>query len=318
METLKSQTLFAAFGWLLLLAGCSNQAQTQPAPAAIDDRPLNVYTVNYPLQYFAQQIGSDDANVMFPCPADQDPAFWVPTGDQIAAYHTADVVFVNGATYAKWTKTASLPDVIWNTTAHIKDRYITIEDAVSHSHGPGQQHTHAGTAFTTWLDPKIAIQQAEAIADRLSQLRPQSKREIQNNFAILKRDLLELDASLTEVTHDASATPVLFSHPVYQYLERAYQLNGRSVHFEPDVVAPEKAWLELEELLKEHPAKVMIWEKTPSEANRKRLLSLGIESVTFDPCGNKPEVQDYQAVMKENVTNLATALGSRSGQVTSD
>ncbi|RLA05886.1 MAG: zinc ABC transporter substrate-binding protein, partial [Gammaproteobacteria bacterium] len=59
-------------------------------------------TVNYPLAYFAERIGGEQVEVGFPVPADVDPAFWSPAADAVAAYQAADVIILNGATYAKW------------------------------------------------------------------------------------------------------------------------------------------------------------------------------------------------------------------------
>ena len=50
------------------------------------DAPLSVFVVNYPLQYFAERISGPDVRVVFPAPADGDPAFWKPSPEQIAAY----------------------------------------------------------------------------------------------------------------------------------------------------------------------------------------------------------------------------------------
>ena len=47
------------------------------APAASTDRMI-IYTVNYPLKYFAERIAGEHADVVFPAPADGDPAFWCP------------------------------------------------------------------------------------------------------------------------------------------------------------------------------------------------------------------------------------------------
>src|SRR5688500_16004167 len=135
-----------------------------------------VYVVNYPLQYFAERIGAEHVQVVFPAPADEDPAFWKPDVNTIAAFQAADLIVVNGATYAKWLKTASLPKAkLVNTSERFKDRYIEIKDTVTHSHGPGGEHSHTGTAFTTWLDMRQAVQQAQAITAALSQLLPEQK-----------------------------------------------------------------------------------------------------------------------------------------------
>ncbi|MEJ2085889.1 MAG: zinc ABC transporter substrate-binding protein, partial [Acidobacteriota bacterium] len=69
---------------------------------ASDTAPLVLYTVNYPLQYFAQRIGGDLVEAAFPAPEGDDPAYWKPTPEQILAYQNADLILLNGADYAKW------------------------------------------------------------------------------------------------------------------------------------------------------------------------------------------------------------------------
>jgi hypothetical protein len=70
---------------------------------------LTVYVVNYPLKYFAKRIGGEHIEVVFPAPADVDPAYWNPDVDTISAYQQADLIFLNGAGYAKWVDKVSLP-----------------------------------------------------------------------------------------------------------------------------------------------------------------------------------------------------------------
>ena len=40
------------------------------------ENKLIVYTVNYPLYYFAERIGGEYIQVVLPAPPDVDPAFW--------------------------------------------------------------------------------------------------------------------------------------------------------------------------------------------------------------------------------------------------
>ena len=76
--------------------------------ASAGDR-LSVYTVNYPLAYFAERIGGDQVEVVFTAPPDVDPAYWVPDQKTITAYQQADLILLNGANYAKWISKVSLP-----------------------------------------------------------------------------------------------------------------------------------------------------------------------------------------------------------------
>ena len=161
---------------------------------------LTIYTVNYPLQYFAERIAGDYAEVVFPAPAEGDPAFWKPDADTIGAYQRADLVLLNGANYAKWVGQVSLPRRrLVNTSAGFTDRLIKTETGTAHSHGAGDQHAHAGNAFTTWLDPAQAILQADAIKTTLIKKLPQAKAEFERNFAVLEGDLLGLNTELKKI-----------------------------------------------------------------------------------------------------------------------
>ena len=48
----------------------------------------------------------------------------------------------------------------------------------------------------------------------------------------------------------------------------------------------------------------MLWEAEPASENVERLRSLGVESIVFDPCGNRPEAGDFLSVMLKNAANL--------------
>ena len=160
---------------LIVLASIVLLLSTPPTPSVAQDTPagLTVYVVNYPLQYFAERIAGKHATVVLPVPEDEDPAFWMPDPATITAYQQADLILLNGASYAKWVNKVSLPrSRMVNTSAGFSDRYIRLADAVTHSHGPEGAHAHHGTAFTTWLDFELAAQQAKTIAEALGRQRP--------------------------------------------------------------------------------------------------------------------------------------------------
>jgi zinc transport system substrate-binding protein len=104
-----------------------------------------------------------------------------------------------------------------NTSKAFKENYINIDDAVTHSHGMDGDHSHSGTAFTTWLDLRQAVMQAEIILKALSRKLPEEKEKFESNFRLLEKDLLTLDNELEKITSKASNLPLVASHPVYQY-----------------------------------------------------------------------------------------------------
>ena len=273
-------------------------------PAAIAADKLKVYTVNYPLAYFAERIAGDQAEVVFPAPTDVDPALWMPDTGIVTAYQGADLILLNGANYAKWIARVSLPRLrMMDTSAPFADRFLQ-QQTTSHSHGPGGDHSHSGTAFTTWLDLRQAVQQAEAITAAFTRKRPAAKQQFGSNLESLKSDLLALDERLAGITTSTADSPILASHPVYQYLARRYGLNLESVMWEPDEVPDENQWAELVKILEERPAKWMLWEAEPIPKTAERLRSLGVESFVFDPCGNRPGEGDFLSVMLKNAASL--------------
>ena len=280
-----------------------------PEPSLEQTGRLSVYVVNYPLQYFAERIGGDDVDVIFPAPPDEDPAYWSPDPEVIAAYQGADLILLNGAGYAAWVQRASLPQTrLVDTSAGFPDQLIPLEAGVTHSHGPEGAHTHTGKAFTTWLDPSLAILQAQVVRDAFAKACPDREAAFQRGFESLEADLLELDQRITTAAEAIGDAPLLFSHPVYQYLIRRYRLNARSVHWEPDQPPTETMWRELEELIADHPAEWMVWEDEPGKDTMARLEAMGLGSVVFEPCGNAPEEGDFLRVMRENAAGLVRDL----------
>jgi len=298
--------------------GCGGgEAEKSPSPVASTGSEaarerLSVYVVNYPLAYFAERIGGAAVEVVFPAPAGEDPAYWSPDVEIVARYQQADLILLNGAGYAKWVEKVSLPmSKMIDTSAAFTDRLLPLDEAVTHAHGPGGEHEHTGYAFTTWLDPELAIEQARSVAGALAAARPSGATAFQEALAALEADLRTLDARLSAATAETATEPLLFSHPVYQYLIARFDLSARSVHWEPDEAPGASAWLDLGKTLVEHRAAWMIWEAEPLSKIAGRLQELGLESVVFDPCGNVPDSGDFLTVMNANAAaleHLATVL----------
>ena len=310
---MRSLRALNAVALVVTLVACGKPAKEPPPSSelAAGAPPLSVFVVNYPLAFFAERIGGDAVAVSFPAPPGEDPASWSPDPETVAAYQGADLILLNGADYAKWVARASLPAArLVDTGAAYADRLIALEEAVTHAHGPEGEHAHGGVAFTTWLDPTLALEQARAIAAALGEARPEQSAAFRERLAALEADLTALDERVQAAADGLGDAPVVFSHPVNQYLERRYGLNGRSVHWEPGVEPSKKQWRELEGLRREHPARWMVWEGEPLPSVVTRLEEQGVTSVVFTPCGNVPEEGDLLAVLSANVDRLEAAWGT--------
>ena len=287
------------FASILLLFGVTASASDK----------LTVYAVNYPLAYFAERIGGNLVNVVFPLPSDIDPAFWEPNAKDITGFQQADLILLNGADYAKWLKRASLPRrKLVNTSTAFEEEYIKVKEAATHQHGPGGEHAHTGTAFTTWLDFSQAIEQARVIKQALEKNLPEHAETFGRNFLLLEHDLNSLDQAIMAMTATEPERLFIASHPVYQYLARRYRIRLESVTWEPEVVPDQAQWRSLQQLLDTYKAEWMIWEGRPAEQSVARLQALGLKSLVFEPAANTPDQGDFMVVMKRNIMELQKAF----------
>ncbi len=304
--------LLAALAMLLLASLGEDKAETSSRSGG-SGRPL-VYASNYPLQYFAERVSAPLIDVRLPVPAGEDPAFWRPSPEDVLALQKADLVVLNGASYESWLKIVSLSTSrLVDTSEGFKEQFIAQEKATTHSHGLDGKHEHSATAFTTWLDLALAVEQARAIRDAFSRRWPEHRGQFEAQFEKLAKELEALDAEIKEVVKGAPSVSVVFSHPVYQYFARRYRVNGRSVHWEPHEMPSDAMWQELTTLLRSHPAKWMIWEDEPSADIAAKLAALGIRSIVFEPCAGTPDGGDFASVMKQNLAALKTVATRRGG-----
>jgi zinc transport system substrate-binding protein len=235
----KSALALIAIGALL---GCEQQpADTgEPITSGVF-KPLTIYTVNYPLQYFAEHIGGEFVQALYPGPASADPAYWKPDVETVVEFQQADLILLNGAGYAGWTKQVSLPLAKQvDTSLAFTELLLPVTDKVAHTHGPTGDHVHDDLAFTVWLDPELAKLQASAIHDVLVKLLPEKSEILDANLIAFADVLWQLDEELALAFKYRSQQQIIYSHPVYQYLDRRYALNGVSVHWEPDGVPTAK------------------------------------------------------------------------------
>lgn len=291
----------------MLLFSCDNRGKTNNDKTDMSQK-LKVFAVNYPLLYFAETIGGDHVEMIYPLTADADPAYWVPD-TSLAAIQNADIILDNGADYAKWMEKVSLPPSrIVNTSEGFNDDYIRIEAGATHSHGAEGEHVHFGYAFTTWLDFRLAALQAGAVKEALADKMPVYKNFFQKNYDSLKTALNSLNEQMMGIGKVLEGKVLYASHPIYQYLERAYGLHIISMHWEPGELPEADQWNSFLNELEHHSTDFMVWEDEPGVEIREKLKAIGIRVVVFNPCANKPAKGSFIQIMNKNVADMQNAL----------
>ena len=277
----------------LAVGGCGGgggdaPATTDTAARETAEAPvrLRVFVPNPPLRDLARALAGDAIEIVDPwAKSDGDPAFWNPSPDDVLAIQRCGLVVVNGANYEKWTVQAALPRArTLNLSANVLPQLIE-EQGETHSHGPEGAHSHAGTAFTTWLSPAILRVEARALADALVKRLPAAAAAIEANAAGLDARLAGIGTALSEV--GKRQPHWLGSHPVYQYLAQAGAMTIDCVHWEPGEMPAESQWDAFRALRAKapKPRATMLWEGEPGAEIRARLAAEGVDVLVFSPLG---------------------------------
>ena len=275
---------------------------------------LSVMTTFYPTQYFAERIGGDLVEVACPVPEDADPIFWMPDGETIQSYQQADLIVLNGASFAKWIDKVSLPQSrIVNSALPLASEFITFEAAVEHSHGKEGSHAHEGIDGHTWLDPLNAKVQAAEIRNAIVLRRPDAVDAIEANYVALAADLDTLHDEFEKLSK--SLPPMLASHPAYNYPARRYGWDIENLDLDPDELPTDEQVAEIRAKLDARPASWLFWESEPIAESVALLESeLGVKSIVFSPCEMlstkaRQSGVDYLSVMQENLDRLRSVTG---------
>ena len=277
------------------------------ASATVAQERPRIIAVNYALKYLAEQLVGDAAEVIYPVPEDVDPSFWRPSIADISAIQSADLILLNGAGFATWIDRVSLPrSRLVNTSAAIKDQYI-VTKSITHSHGDGGEHSHEGLASYVWLDPTLAAAQAEAVANAISRRNLAPDSDVEARLASLLAELEALDAQAASDLAAATDVQMIATHPRYQYFAARYGLSVSSLEWEAgDMPSPEQL-SDLEALIGQTGARVLLWEAEPPAAALDAAAELGLANVIFEPLARMPDNPAMTEVFAQAVREISQA-----------
>ncbi|MFE8000099.1 metal ABC transporter solute-binding protein, Zn/Mn family, partial [Bacillus cereus] len=210
----------------LIFAGCSNKKESN----AKKDGKLTVYTTIFPLADFAKKIGGDYVNVEAIYPPGADSHTFEPSQKQTVQVAKADLFVYNGAELEpfaeKMEKTLQKENVkIVNASKGIELRASTEEEHHDHGDGHKEDEHHHDKDPHVWLDPTLAMKQAEKIKNALVELQPEHKKEFEKNFAALQTKFTDLDDGFKAAVANAKTKEILVSHAAYGYWEQRYGLK---------------------------------------------------------------------------------------------
>jgi len=268
-------------------------------PSFAADKTVAVVSAH--LGDFAQDLAGEGIEIYFPVAADRDPALWRPSVQEIGEIQSADLIVLNGADFARWTKRTSLPRAkLVDAGRGLSDRFIVTEGSVTHSHGGDEEHSHDGIAPQIWLDFTMAEAQALAVAEALER---RLGLDVKESADELSASLQELDARAKRVLGEADL--VLGSGPGFEYFLRAYAPASATV---TDVESIEAVLSETFPSGNRQQAEILLLSPTQtSETQRMINRVLGLQDVTFD-FGSAPDAASFVERMKANLDRIEAAL----------
>jgi zinc transport system substrate-binding protein len=299
----------------LIFTGCSNKKED----TAKKDGKLTVYTTIFPLADFAKKIGGDYVNVEAIYPPGADSHTFEPSQKQTVQIAKADLFVYNGAELEpfaeKMEKSLKKENVkVVNASKDIELRTSSEEEQHDHGDGHKEDEHHHDKDPHVWIDPTLAMKQAEKIKNALVELQPEHKKEFEKNFAALQTKFTDLDDQFKAVVANAKTKEILVSHAAYGYWEQRYGLKqipiaGISASDEPS----QKQLADITKTVKEHGLQYILFEtfSTPKvasviqkETGTKILRLNHLATISEDDAKNN---KDYFALMEENVNTLKEA-----------
>lgn len=304
------QSVLKVFSLFLLLTISACQSKTDEIQEqAAEEGPRLVVVVNYPLQFIVESLVGPEFQILNPVPPDEDPETWLPGDATIQTIQQADLIITNGADFADWVKKLSLPrSKVLRTSLAIKDALITVPDFEVHSHGTGGAHSHAGTVAFFWLDPRLMARQAEAIAERLIKLDPESEKTIRANLEKLNVSLKPLNQQLDQIQEEYPGLHWYSRRPVYQYLAKRCDWTMHHLHWKSNSKPNQEDWERLKTLQEQQKLSLMLCETEPDEELASKLAEQGIAVFTLNPLTVAPAQGDYVSNMQQQLTHLQTFL----------
>ncbi|AYW46016.1 metal ABC transporter substrate-binding protein [Tetragenococcus koreensis] len=325
-------TLFAGGA----LAACGNNADNEAnSDSEGNGDKLSIITTFYPIYDFTQNVVGDEGDVELLIPAGTEPHDFEPSAKQIAQIQDADAFVYHDENMETW-----VPDTVegWeegnpnivkgtedielmpgNEEEHDHDHGDEEED---HDHGEEEhEHSHEYDPHT-WLDPKLAVKEVEAIRDQLSQDYPDKEEAFEENAENYIAELEDLDQEYESGFSDAQQKSFVTQHAAFGYLANEYDLNQVPISgLSPDEEPSPERLAELKDYVEDNDIHYIYFEENASDKIAQTLADeVGVELEVLNPLESLTDNQidngeDYVSVMQDNLKALEKTTDTEGEEV---
>ncbi|ROR91452.1 metal ABC transporter substrate-binding protein [Nocardioides aurantiacus] len=328
IPTALTGTLLAASA----LSGCA--AFSDDGAGASGGDGLQVVAAFYPLQYVAQRVAGDRAEVdNLTKPGGEPHDLEIPPSE------TARIVDADLLVVESGFQPAVDDSVGQNATGEVVDAADVVEllpageehagesaeEHAEHAEHEGEEghseeeeeegHDHGDVDPHFWQDPARMARLADAVAEKLAEVDPDHADEYAANAGRLRDELTDLDTAYDEGLSDCERDTVVVSHDAFGYLEK-YGLTMEPIAGLSPGAEPTPADLaRLQDLIGSDGITTVFSERLVSPRLSESLArDAGVATAVLDPVeglSDQTADDDYLSLMRSNLAALQKANGCR-------
>ena len=277
-----------------------------------ETKGMKIVTSFYPVYAMVKAV-SGDLNDVRMIQSSSGIHSYEPSANDIAAIYDADVFVYHSHILESWA--GSLDPSLQKS----KVKVLEASEGMTLERVPGLEDMQAGEGIDektlydphTWLDPEKVAEEAQIIADKLSELDSANKDVYQKNAQSFSAKAHDLTKKYQPIFEKANQKTFVTQHTAFSYLAKRFGLNQLGIAgISPDQEPSPRQLTEIQEFVKTYKVKTIFTESNASSKVADTLVkSTGVTLKTLNPLEADPQ-NDKSCLenLEENLAILAQEL----------
>ena len=306
----KRTILWLMLAFFALVLGACGQKTSQDK--SVENKGMKIVTSFYPVYAMVKEV-SGDLNDVRMIQSSSGIHSFEPSANDIAAIYDADVFVYHSHTLESWA--GSLDPSLQKS----KVKVLEASEGMTLERVPGLEDMQAGDGIDektlydphTWLDPEKAGEEAQIIADKLSEIDSEHKETYQKNAQAFIKKAHDLTKKYQPIFEKANQKTFVTQHTAFSYLAKRFGLNQLGIAgISPDQEPTPRQLTEIQEFVKTYKVKTIFTESNASSKVADTLVkSTGVGLKTLNPLEADPQNDNsYLDNLEEDIAILAEEL----------
>lgn len=306
----KRSILWVMITFFVLVLGACGQKASQDNRN--ETKGMKIVTSFYPVYAMVKEV-SGDLNDVRMIQSSSGIHSFEPSANDIAAIYDADVFVYHSHTLESWAGSLdpslqkSKVKVLEASEGMTLDRVSGLED-IEVGKGVDEKSLYDPH---TWLDPEKVAEEAQIIADKLSELDSENKEIYQSNAKKFIDQAHELTNKYKPIFDKVEQRTFVTQHTAFSYLAKRFDLNQLGIAgISPDQEPSPRQLSEIQEFVKTYKVKTIFTESNASSKVAETLIkSTGVSLKTLNPLEADPQNdKSYLDNLEEDIAILAEEL----------